>query len=73
MKVTIVVSALMPYDKNIDVEVERAYNRECKVTIGAYEISSYFDLNRTVFVIYWSKGNEIHVPVHTSIANIVFA
>ena len=40
MKVTIVDSVLMPLDKNIDVEIERAYNRECKDTIEAYKISS---------------------------------
>jgi len=45
MKVTGKVSLLKPCDKNIDVETERAYNRATFVTMEAYEIDLYFDMN----------------------------
>jgi hypothetical protein len=45
MKVTDKVSLLKPCDKNIDVETERAYNRDTFVTIEAYGIDMYFGMD----------------------------
>jgi hypothetical protein len=71
--VTVEVSVLRQYDKNIDVHTERAYNRIIVITIEAYDFSTRFALNSMAFVSYSSKGNEINAPIYTSISNIVFA
>ena len=71
--VTVEVSVLRQYDKNIDVHTERSYNRIIVVKIEAYDFSTRFALNGMASVSYSSKGNEINAPIYTSISNIVFA